>query len=142
MTELDGAFEAKLREALLSEVEQQLREDIGPLLKATAKENFQRYAQRNDYAIQHIWEDADGPFVERTRNSVRVRVEWPELTALFEFGVSPHTINGNPLLTFYWEAKDQWITTESVNWGSETGGINAARAIRDALGEAEREITL
>ena len=137
---LDSSFEANLRETLLDDVEQKVRREIGPTLKETAKENWQAYASENDYDIGHIWEDAEGPFVERTRDGVKLRIEWPGLTALFEFGVSPHTIEGNPLLHFYWAAKDQWITTESVNWGSETGGIPESRAIRDALNWLRREL--
>ena len=137
---LDSSFEDDLREAVLDDVEQQVRDDIGPMFKQTARQNFEAYASRNDYDIDHIWEDAEGPIVERDDGSVSVRVEWPGLTALFEFGVSPHTIEGNPLLHFYWEAKDQWIKTESVNWGSETGGIPESRAIRDAMNWLRREV--
>jgi hypothetical protein len=124
----------------LDRAEARLREEHGPALKQTARETFQQYAQRNDYAIEHIWQDARGPFVERDAGSVRVRVEWPELTALFEFGVSPHTIRGDPVLTFYWDEIDQWVTTESVEWGSRTGGIPEARAIRRSLRLLEQDL--
>ena len=137
--EIDNSFQEAVETAMLDAVEQRLREEIGPQLKQTARENFESYAAANGYDIEHIWEDAEGPTVEREDGAVTVRIEWPALTALFEFGVSPHTIDGNPLLKFYWEAKDQWITTESVDWGSETGGIPAARAIRNALADVERE---
>lgn len=133
MTTLDSNFEPDLREAVLDDVEQTLRQEIGPAFKEVAAANWRAYASRHDYDIDHVWEDAEGPFVDRHRGGVTLRVEWPELTALFEFGVSPHTIDGDPLLHFYWEAKDQWIRTESVDWGSETGGIPESRAIRDSL---------
>ena len=136
--EIDNSFQEAVETAMLDAVEQRLREEIGPQLKQTARENFESYAAANGYDIEHIWEDAEGPTVEREDGAVTVRIEWPALTALFEFGVSPHTIDGNPLLKFYWEAKDQWITTESVDWGSETGGIPEARAIRDAMNEVRR----
>jgi len=138
--DLAASFEADLRDALLADAEQRLAQDLAPSLVQTARDNWERYAAANDYDIDHVWEDVDGPVVTRERDRVRARVEWPALTALFEFGVSPHVIEGNPLLHFYWEAKDQWIVTESVNWGSETGGISAARAIRDALDDTERVI--
>jgi len=138
--DLAASFEADLRDALLADAEQRLAQDLAPSLVQTARDNWERYAAANDYDIDHVWEDVDGPVVTRERDRVRARVEWPALTALFEFGVSPHIIEGNPLLHFYWEAKDQWIVTESVNWGSETGGISAARAIRGALDDTERVI--
>ncbi|WP_435065888.1 hypothetical protein [Halobaculum sp. EA56] len=133
MATLESGFEDNLREALLDELKKKFEDELGPLLIATARENFQRYASANGYDIDHIWEDVEGPIVERNGDSVQFRVEWPELTALFEFGVSPHTIEGNPVLHFYWEKIDETITVQSVEWGSETGGIPESRAIRDAL---------
>jgi hypothetical protein len=137
--ELDSRFEDDLRDATLAQAEGRLRESLGPRLEQVARTNWQRYAADNDYDIDHVWEDIDGPTITRTGDHVSAHIEWPGLTALFEFGVSPHIIEGNPLLHFYWAEKDQWVTTESVNWGSETGGIPAARAIRNALRDVERE---
>lgn len=141
MTTLAPSFEADLQEAMLDEIEQTLRDELGPTLIDVARENWQSYASAHDYDIDHVWEDVEGPFVERDGDSVTLRIQWPGLTALFEFGVSPHTIDGNPLLHFYWEEIDQWIQTESVEWGSETGGIPESRAIRDALNWFRREAT-
>jgi len=129
---LESGFEAGLQEALLEDAEQTLRDDLGPELLQVARENWESYASANDYGIGHIWEDAELT-VDRSADSVQMRIEWPGLTALFEFGVAPHTIEGNPLLHFYWAEADQWVQTESVNWGSETGGIPESRAIRDAM---------
>ena len=139
MTTLDSGFEDALRESLLDDVETQARE-IGETFMQNVEDGFRSYAARNDYDIDHVWDEVEGPHIERDDHSVRIRVEWPGLTALFEWGVDPHTISGNPLLHFYWEAKAVWITTESVNWGSETGGIPEARAIRNALEEHRREL--
>jgi len=141
MATLESGFEDKLEEALLQEIEQTLADEIGPLLIRTARENFQRYASANGYDIDHIWTDVDGPTVARDGDSVEMRVEWPALTALFEFGVSPHTIEGNPVLHFYWEKIDREITVQSVEWGSDTGGIPESRAIRDALDALRRGVS-
>ena len=137
MATLDSGFGGDLREAILDDVEQTVRDEIGPQLVAIARENWQAYASRNDYDIDFIWDDPEIS-VDRDDSSVTLRVEWPELSALFEFGVSEHTIEGDPLLHFYYERIDQWITTESVEWGSETGGINESRAVRDALNDLRR----
>jgi len=139
VTTLDSGFEDALRDAVLDDVETTMREEVGPMFKQTARQNFEAYASRNDYDIDHIWQDASLS-VDRDDASVSVRVEWPELTALFEFGVSPHTIEGDPVLHFYYDRIDQWITTESVEWGSETGGIPESRAIRDAQNWLRREV--
>lgn len=135
MAELQG-FEEAAEQAILEEYEAHLREEIGPALKRIARENFEAYASRHGYDIGFIWEEAELT-VERSGDTLYLRIDWPELTALFEFGVEPHTITGDPL-HFYWEAKDQWITTDEVNWGSETGGIPESRAVRDALNEIRR----
>ncbi|UHQ96467.1 hypothetical protein [Natrinema halophilum] len=140
MATLESGFTSKLEQAVLDDVEQKARDDIGPRLIEVAKENWQAYASRHDYDIDHIWEDVEGPIVERDGDSVSIRIEWPGLTALFEWGVDPHTIEGNPMLHFYWEEIGQWVKTESVNWGSETGGIPESRAIRDALDQLEGEL--
>lgn len=136
---LPDSFEDDLRTAVLDDVEQQFRDEIGSELIDIARDNWEAYAGRNDYDIGHISTEAKLS-VGRDDSTVSARIEWPELTALFEWGVDPHTIEGNPLLHFYWEAKDQWITTESVNWGSKTGGIPESRAIRGAVEQLAGEL--
>lgn len=147
MVTLDADFEEQLAEAMLDDAEEQ-GEQIGQDLKDTAGQNFQSYASRNDYDISHIWTDSEGPFVEREQNAVRIAVEWPELSGLFEHGVSPHTIRGSPL-AFAWPSPPQgtrpqgapsFVVTDEVNWGSVTGGINEARAIRNAMAEIRRAL--
>jgi hypothetical protein len=139
MASLERSFERKAEEAVLDDLEDQAREEIGPDLLARAQAKWIAYAAEHGYSIEHIWQDAELS-VERTRRGVTIRIEWPELTALFEFGVRPHTIDGDPLLHFYWEEADQWVQTESVEWGSETGGIPESRAIRDSLTETRRDL--
>lgn len=147
MPTLDADFEAKAKEALLDDAEDK-GEDIGDDLKDTAEQNWRAYASRNGYSIEHIWQDAVGPLVTRDSNAVRIAVEYPELSGLFEHGVSPHTIRGNPL-AFSWEGPPggtrpqgapAFVVTDEVNWGSVTGGINEARAIRNALAELRRTL--
>lgn len=148
MPTLDADFEEQLKAAMLDDAEEQA-DEIGEEFTDTVEQNFSEYAGRNDYSISHIWQDSTGPTVERNRNAVRIGVEWPELTLLFEYGVSPHVIEGNPLLSFAWPAPPEgtrpsgapaYVETQSVNWGSVTGGINEARAIRNALAEIRREL--
>jgi hypothetical protein len=132
-------FEDDLRDALEPQLEAQA-EAIGQTLKDTAEENFRQYAAENDYSISHIWDDAE-LIVERSSNGYTARVEWPELTALFSYGVDPHTISGSPL-AFFWpgppegtrpQGAPSYVASDEVNWGSVTGGIPESRAIRGAL---------
>ena len=143
MTSLESGFEADLRQAVMDDVEAKARQDIGPRLIEAARANWQSYIQRNGYDIDHIPDEAELS-VERSGDVVTIRVEFPGLTALFEWGVDPHTIDGNPLLAFIWESPPEgtrppgapeFVVAESVNWGSVTGGIPEARAIRDAIDE-------
>jgi hypothetical protein len=148
VTTLNSTFEDDLREAVVDRMEARA-EELGQTWLDVAQDAFQSYAASNGYDIQHIWEDADGPFVERRRSSVTVRIQWPGLTALFEWGVNPHVIRGNPL-AFRWESPPEgtrppdappFVVAEEVNWGSVTGGIPEARAIRagrDAVGNELR----
>lgn len=147
MTTLDADFEEQLAEAMLDGAEE-AAEQIGDDLKDSVEQNFRAYASRNDYDISHLWEDVEGPTVTRSSRAVTIELIWPDLSALFEFGVDPHTIRGSPL-AFAWPGPPQgtrppgapgFVVTDEVNWGSVTGGINESRAIRNALAELRREL--
>lgn len=139
MTTLDG-FEEAAKEALLDEVEDQMPDTTDRLVEI-AESNWRQYASRKGYDISLIWDDLTKSQVKRGRNSVSQRITWP-FSGLFEFGVAPHVIEGNPYLSFTWPAPPEGtrppgapkhVKTQSVNWGSVTGGIDESRAIRDAL---------
>ncbi|AFZ74560.1 hypothetical protein [Natronobacterium gregoryi] len=143
-------FEDDLREAVLDDVEQTLQEELGPELERVARENWQSYASRHGYDIDFVWGDVDGPIVERDRDSVTLRLEWPGLSALFEFGVDPHTKSGNPVLAFEWASPPEgtrppgapeYVVAEEINWGSVTGGISESRAVRDAMNWLRRSLS-
>lgn len=147
MTTLASGFEDDLREAILDDVEQRARDYLAPAVVNAAEGYFRGYASRHGYDVEHIWEDASWS-VSRDARSVEIRVEWPGLTALFEWGVSPHTIEGSPL-AFEWKGPPAgtrppgapaYIVADEVNWGSVTGGIPEARAIRRAIDHYRREI--
>lgn len=141
MTDLDSGFEDDYREALLDQMEAELDEATDEFVE-NSNQNWKAYASRNGYSIEHIWRDAERTPVSRGSNSVSTSVRWPPLTALFEWGVDPHIIRGDPLLAFSWPAPPEgtrppgapsFVVAEEVNWGSVTGGIDASRAIRNAL---------
>lgn len=139
MTDLENGFEDKLKQAMLDEADSQMPQWVDRLTAITEM-NWRRYASRKGYSIEHIWEDVETS-TRRTPNGVEATIRWP-FSALFEFGVSPHVIEGNPYLSFTWESPPEGtrpqgapkhIITQSVNWGSVTGGIDESRAIRDGL---------
>lgn len=143
MARLESAFERKARDALIESAADGLFDDPDNLAFRFAEmvnDNFAAYASANGYDIDHIWEEFDVTEAEVTATGAHVRIEWPGLTALFEYGVPPHTIRGNPMLHFFWESEGRWVMTEEVNWGSKTGGIPEARAIRDALEQLPNEV--
>jgi len=139
MTTLDG-FEDAAKEALLDTAEEELPNKTDRLVEI-AEGKWRSYASANGYDIGLIWEDVKVSSVQRERNSVTQTVTWP-FSGLFEFGVSPHVIEGNPYLSFTWPSPPEgtrpagapkYVHTQEVNWGSVTGGIDESRAIRDAL---------
>ena len=146
MTTLESDFESDLRDHLLDEAEGALYDDRDNLAFQFLKlvnQNWEDYMRSTGYALEHIPESGRVIDTERRQNSVSATLEWSGLTSLFEWGVSPHAIQGNPL-AFDWPAPPEgtrpegapsYIVANQVNWGSVTGGIPAARAIRGALNQ-------
>jgi hypothetical protein len=145
MATLEASFEADLRDAALDEVETEA-DAIGAWMLDTAEDYWRAYASANEYDIDLIWADAAVDDITRGRRAVTVRATWP-FSGLFEFGVEPHVITGNPTLSFSWPSPPEgtrppgapsYVVADEVNWGSVTGGIDEARAIRDMLADLRR----
>lgn len=156
---LDADFEAKLARAIRPDREEM--EALGDRMMAIAEEKWREYAAANDYDIEHIWTDAEITHVDIRDRGASVRVEWP-FSAQFEFGVDPHVIEATnaEVLKFPWpDGPDEvladfeplWndpdhfleepeVLFPKVNWGSETGGIPKARAVRGMLMEIRQEL--
>ena len=145
MTTLDRGIEDDLREAVMDEAEDALyaeRDNLAFRFLQLVNSNIDDYAAANDYDLDSIKESGRVTDTSRGRDRVSATLEWGGLSGLFEFGVSPHTIDGNPLLSFKWESPPEgtrpagapaFVQTEQVNWGSVTGGIPPGRFIRGAL---------
>ncbi|QRY26362.1 hypothetical protein [Halobacterium sp. BOL4-2] len=131
------------RQAFLDSAESALVGASGNLISqcvAEAHDNLASYASSQGYDIGFLENEFAGVEVDRGQRSLTVEWSWDsELASYYEFGVAPHTIRGDPL-HFYWAAKDQWIQTDEVNWGSETGGIPESRWVRDSLHWLRREV--
>jgi len=153
MTTLDNSFKRDLREAALDETEAQLVGQEANLLFEFVElvhTRLRAYGRRHGYDVESTIKSLGQPEVRRTGDSLTVTVGWEaEQMARWEFGVSPHTIDGNPILSFVWENPPDWVKQEfdqarsaggefASGWrvffpSVEHPGIPESRAIRDSL---------
>ena len=141
MTTIDG-FEDALREDLMEQAEQEVAERRDQLAEES-EDRFDAYANRHGYDLGYLSDTIETSAVERRGDRASATVSWPGLTALFEYGVDPFTLSASgDQLAFLWQSPPEgtrppgapsFVETDSVNWGSVTGGIPEARAIRTAL---------
>jgi len=132
------------RQAFLDSAERALVGAQGNLISQCVGEAHDQLASfassQGGYAYEPVESSFEGVTVDRSPRSLSIEWSWGHVAAgLWEFGVPPHTIEGDPL-HFYWAEKDQWVQTDEVNWGSETGGISEARWVRDSLHWLRREV--
>ena len=141
MTTVDG-FEDALRDDLMDQAEAEVAERRDQLAQESG-DRFDAYASRHGYDLGFLADGIETSGVRRQGNRVSATVSWPEYTSLYEYGVSPFTLQASgDQLAFLWQSPPQgtrppgapsFVQAESVNWGSVTGGIPEARAIRTAL---------
>jgi len=162
MATLESGFKAKLRTAALDEAESELIGQQANLIFEFVElvhTRLRSYGRKHGYDVESTIDSLGEPQVDRQRGRLTITVGWEsEQMARWEFGVAPHTIDGNPILSFVWEDPPQWVREEfeqartgggefrsgwrvffpSVEWGSDTGGIPESRAIRDAINGLRR----
>lgn len=147
MTTLDRGFEDALADAVLPDQDETI--ELGEDLRDRAEAYWDAYMAEHDYDIEHITREATVEDVSVGSRERSVTVTWP-FSSLFEHGVDPHVIRASSTdyLAFEWPAPPEgtrpegapaYVRTDEVDWGSETGGIPKARAIRDALMDWRRE---
>jgi hypothetical protein len=138
MTTIDG-FEDALREDLLEQAKAEVAERRDQLAQESG-DRFDAYASRHGYDIGFLADGIETSSVERSGNRVSATVSWPNYSSIFEYGVEPFTMRGD--FAFPWLSPPQgtrppgapsFVVTDEINWGSVTGGIPEARAIRTAL---------
>lgn len=148
--ELERGFEDDLREAVMDDVERKLvgeQENAIHQFVETVHENLRSYGQRHGYNVESTIESLGQVETERTENSIEVTVGWEsEQMARWEFGTSDHTVDGDPLLVFEFDASEYPYLDEMFPGGTaflpETNpsGIPEARAIRDAMNTLRRRL--
>lgn len=142
MTTLEDGFEDALRESLLDGAEEAVGEWRDQLADESER-RFDAYAARNGYDLGYLGDTIETSRVRRRGNRVSATVSWGALAAIWEYGVSPFTLEASgDQLAFLWASPPEgtrppgapeFVQSKSVNWGSVTGGIPEARAIRTAL---------
>lgn len=151
--QLAADFGDDLADAMLDEAEAKLIGEeanyIFQLVELVHAE-LRSYGRRNGYDVESTIDSLGTPVVDRSEGRVAVTVGWEsEQMDRWEFGVSRHTIDGNPILSFIWEDPPQWVREEFDQGRSDDGtftsgwrvffgsvdhpGIPASRAIRDSM---------
>ncbi|WP_135806210.1 hypothetical protein [Halorussus marinus] len=147
---LDSSFEDDLREAVLDEAEHELIGQSDNLVHQFVQDvhdQLRAYGSQYDYNVEPIIESLGEPQVDRSENSLSIRVGWEhEASVYFEFGTSDHTVEGDPLLVFEFDPAEYPYLAEMFPDGTaflpqtHPSGLPESRAVRDALNELRREM--
>jgi hypothetical protein len=116
-----------------------------------AHEILDAAARQYGYHVESIKESLELTEVQRGDGELQVVFGWSHPAAeYFEFGTSPHTIQGNPVLVFVWEDRHNpptWVKENFERARSDSGepgyktflqsvevdGVNEIRFVRGAL---------
>lgn len=152
---VDTRFERNLREAILDSTEEELLDAWAEGFVDLVHARLRSYGERHDYDVESTIESFEGVELKRTRNGIHLEATWasPQMER-WEFGTSPHTIDGNPILSFVWEDPPQWVREEFDQARGEGGqfqsgwrvflpevehpGMPASRAIRESFDGLQR----
>ena len=144
MAELKG-FEAAAEEAILDAVEREA-ERLAEHIIRLVHDNLRSYADRHDYDVESTIASVDHT-VERSEGAVTVTVGWRSGQMLrWEFGTSDHTVPGDDLLVFEFDADEYPYLAEMFEDGvaylpeADVTGLPESRAIRDAMNTLRREV--
>jgi len=149
MTTLESDFEDKLAETVLDKAERNFygeRDGWAFQFVQRVHDRLRRYGERLDYRVEPIIDSFELVDARRDDRSVSVVLRWPHKAAVYmEFGTSPHTIEGNPILSFIWEERHdppEWVRREYEPEGDgyrvflpevEVAGVEKIRQVRTAL---------
>ncbi|AFH22022.1 hypothetical protein OSG_eHP14_00210 [environmental Halophage eHP-14] len=145
------------QQALLADLRDELVDQQGNLVFASVRVShgtLRSYGQRNDYDVEPVTETVEIVTVAESSRSLTIRWEWDhEAAGFFQFGVSPHTIDGDPILSFIWEdapqgVKEMFANTERVDGDPRVffqsvnhPGIPASRFVQAGINWLRQEVS-
>jgi hypothetical protein len=148
--QLDSSFEGDLQEAILDQAAHELigkQDNLVHEFIQDVHERLREYGARHDYDVDPIIESLGEPQLDRSGNSLTIRVGWGhEAAVYFEFGTSDHTVDGDPVLVFEFDKQEYPYLAEMFPDGTaflpdtNPSGLPESRAIRDALNNLRRTI--
>jgi len=146
---LSTSFEADAREAFLDDAEQRLVGEQDNVVFQAVQEShtvLETAGAKLGWSVDPVINSLETPVVDRTPTSVTATWGWShEAAPFFEFGTSPHTIEGNPILSFIWEdapagVREMFANTERVDGDPRVylrevdhPGTPALRFVREGL---------
>jgi hypothetical protein len=121
---LDEGLPRPAADALRKEVADTLFRESGNVIFQSIRVGhsvLEEYGQRHDYAVAPITESV--ALLDTSAAGRRVTARWGwqhDAASFFNFGVSPHTVDGDPLLSFIWEdapagVREMFSDTERVD---------------------------
>jgi len=139
------------RQALLDNVESTMvgsRDNLVSQTVQRAHGRLERYAGRvDDYNVEPLIDSFDGVDATRDRTSIHAEWSWShEAFRYMEFGTSDHTIDGDPVLAFEFDAGEYPYLDEMFPDGTaflpsvEVSGLPESRAVRSSLNWLRREV--
>jgi len=147
---ITDAVSAEVREQYLDSVYSTLVGAEGNLVFQAvqqAHDALRAYGSENDYEVASIIDSFEG--VEADRSADRITASWSwshEAAEFYEFGTSDHTVDGDPLLVFEFDAAEYPYLDEMFPDGTaflpevEVSGLPEARWVRDSLTWFRREV--
>jgi hypothetical protein len=161
MTDINfGDAGGLITEAATDEIREQLvgreRNLIAETIQA-ANDRLEQFAADEEWDVDSVTAAWD-VVVDERGGTLAVRLENTHPAAeYFEFGTSPHTINGDPVLSFVWEERHDppdWVREEFEQATSDNGrpgyrvffsevnvdGITETRFLRSALDFLENQL--
>ncbi|WP_277540224.1 hypothetical protein [Haloarcula laminariae] len=139
------------RQALLDGVESTMVGSRGNLVSQAVQQahgRLERYAGRvDDYNVGPLIESFEGVDATRDRTSIHAEWSWShEAFRYLEFGTSDHTIEGDPVLAFEFDAGEHPYLDEMFPDGTaflpevSVSGLPESRAVRSSLNWLRREV--